>query len=79
LVNEGDVRMIQERRFVEEICKRKCEWMRSNVGIAAGGKPQAGEHKYGGMRKGNERGREEETMTAGWGDKNINSLSHVPE
>jgi hypothetical protein len=34
---------------------------------------------YGGIEKGNDRVREEETTTAGWGDENINSLSHVPE
>jgi hypothetical protein len=53
--------------------------MRSDVGIAAGGKREGEEHKCRGIGKGNERAREEETTTAGWGDENINSLSNVLE
>jgi hypothetical protein len=53
--------------------------MRSDVGIAAGGKREGGEHKHGWIGKGNNRAREEETRTAGRGDENIDSLSNVPE
>jgi hypothetical protein len=65
--------------LIEKLFKREWESMRSDFGIAAGAKREGGSHKYRGIRKGNNRAREEEATTAGWGDENINSLSHAPE